>query len=158
VVNLYAVALDAHRYELFEQIFTPDIRIDFGGGAAWSDRKTLQDGFKAIHAVFSATQHIVSGHAILQSGEGAHCLSYVHARFLRPIEGKLAVFDSTGWYDDALVRTDEGWRIKDRVSRMVSATGDHRVMQAMPGVDTDFQLLSLAGEADAGRVGFFSAV
>lgn len=39
---------------------------------------------------------------------------------------------------------------------MVSATGEHRVMQAMPDVDTDFKLKSLATEAEAGRVAFFA--
>lgn len=152
VVNLYAVATDSHRYDLFERVFTPDVRIDFGGGAAWTSREQLMQGFKAIHAVFSATQHIVSGHTSIVDGDEAHCVSYVHARFLRDIPD--GVFDSTGWYDDQLVRTAEGWRIKDRVSRMVSATGNHRVMQAMPDVDTNFNLLSLFGEAAEGRVRF----
>lgn len=156
VLNLYAVALDSHRYDLFEKVFTPDVRIDFGGGAAWTSRAALESGFKAIHAVFAATQHIVSGHAIEVDGDRARSLSYVNARFMRDIDGKRAVFDSTGWYDDALIRTPEGWRIKDRVSRMVSATGEHRVMQAMPDVDTDFKLKSLAAEAEAGRVAFFA--
>lgn len=156
VVNLYAVALDGHRYDLFEQVFTPDVRIDFGGGAEWSSRSALQEGFLAIHAVFSATQHIVSGHATMVDGDKACCLSYVYARFLRRLEDGLGVFDSTGWYDDKLVRTEQGWRIQHRISRMVAATGDHRVMQAMPGVNTDFQLFSLADEASAGRIGLLS--
>lgn len=155
VVNLYAVALDSHRYDLFEHVFTPDVRIDFGGGAAWTGRDQLVQGFKAIHAVFSATQHITSGHASVIEGDTARCLSYVHARFLRDIPDGL--FDSTGWYDDQLVRTGDGWRIKDRVSRMVSATGNHRVMQAMPDVDTNFNLMSLYVESAAGRVRFLGA-
>lgn len=158
VVNLYAAALDAHRYELFDDVFTEDVVIDFGGGAAWTDRASLAAGFRAIHAVFSATQHMVSGHSIKLGSHGGACLSYVHARFMRPIEGNPGIFDSTGWYDDTLVRTKVGWRIKSRVSRMVSTSGDYRVMQAMPGVDTNFKLLSLAGEAEAGRVAFFGAV
>lgn len=79
----------------------------------------------------------------------------MRAHFLRRIDNKLCVFDSTGWYDDALIRTPRGWRIKDRVSRMMSANGDHRVMRAMPDVDTNFRSKSLAEEAEAGRVLFF---
>ena len=125
------------------------------GGAGWTDREALKAGFKAIHAVFDASQHIVSGHAILFKGETAACLSHVNARFIREIDGQRAVFASTGWYDDKLVRTPEGWRICERLSRMVTASGDLRVMQAMPGVDTNYAFYALAAEAAAGRVAFF---
>ena len=156
VINLYAVAVDSHRYELFERIFAEDIRCDFGGGAAFTDRTTFAATFKDIHAVFSATQHITSGHAITIDGDRANCLSYVHARFRR--DGEEGFFESTGWYDDGLVRTRDGWRIKDRTSRMVSYNGNPRVMQAMPGVDTNYVLQSLYEEADAGRLSFFQTV
>lgn len=155
VINTYAVAVDAHRYELFEQVFSEDIRCDFGGGAAFTDLETLISGFKAIHAVFAATQHITSGHSVAVNGDLANCLSYVTARFRREIEGAPCVFESTGWYDDVLVRTATGWRIKERTSRMVSHGGDIRVMQAMPGVDTNYQLLALSNEDRAGRIKFF---
>jgi hypothetical protein len=154
VINLYAVALDSRRYDLFPQIFTEDVRCDFGGGAAWTDRASLMLAFDAIHAGFAATQHIVAGHTIRIDGSDAWCVSYVNARFLKAIDGKTAVFESTGWYDDRLRRTDAGWR----TSRMVSAGGEHRVMQAMPEIDTEFVLLSLADEAAAGRVAFFAGL
>ena len=154
-VNLYAMAVDSHRYAMFEQVFTHDIRCDFGGGAAFTDRAQLMSVFADIHAVFDATQHMTSGHAIKVQGEKAKCLSYVSGRFRRAIEGEHCMFESTGWYDDSLVQTDEGWRIKERTSRMVSYAGDVRVMQAMPGVDTEYDLVSLYGEAQGGRVRFF---
>lgn len=156
VINLYAIAVDSHRYELFDRIFTEDIRCDFGGGAAFTDRATLSSVFKDIHAVFSATQHLTSGHAITVDGDSAYCLSYVYARFRREVEGADSLFESSGWYDDLLVRSANGWRIKDRTSRMVSYSGDIRVMQAMPGVDTNYHLASLFHEADEGRVAFLT--
>ncbi|MDB5726687.1 MAG: hypothetical protein JWQ16_3441 [Novosphingobium sp.] len=157
VINLYAVAVDAHRYTLFENVFTEDIRCDFGGGAAFTDRQTLCSVFADIHAVFDATQHITSGHAITVDGDRANCLSYVSAKFRRKIDEVDCVFESTGWYDDVLVRTGGGWRIKDRTSRMVTYGGDIRVMQVMPGVKTNYTLSSLASEDKAGRINFFGA-
>lgn len=158
VINLYAVAVDAHRYDLFDQVFSQDVRCDFGGGAAFTDRQTLSAVFAQIHAVFDATQHMTSGHAISLDGDQAHCLSYVTGRFRREIDGTSCVFETSGWYDDMLVRLPEGWRIKDRSSRMLSYTGDIRVMQAMPGVDTNYPLLALSAEAQAGRIGFFESL
>ena len=158
VTNLYAIAVDSHRYDLFDQVFAEDIRCDFGGGAACEGRAILVSMFADIHAVFSATQHVTSGHVVRLDGDRAHCFSYVHGRFRRPIEGKEAVFDSTGWYDDMLNRTPQGWRIKDRVSRMVTYGGDIRVMQAMPGIDTNYVLASLYEEVAGGQSKFFSGL
>jgi len=157
-INLYAIALDSHRYDLFDKVFAEDCRTDFGGGAAFVGRDALKQAFAAIHAPFHSTQHIVSGHSVTADGDRAFCVSYVHGYFSRVIDGHICVFDSTGWYDDQLVRAGTGWLIKDRVSRMVTANGDHRVMQAMPGVDVAFNLLSLGDEGDAGRVAYLKAV
>jgi hypothetical protein len=158
VINLYPIAVDSHRYELFDRIFTEDIHCDFGGGAAFTDRTTLKAVFNDIHAGFAATQHITSGHAIVLNGDRANCLSYVHGFFRRKLDDGEGVFQSTGWYDDELVRTPEGWRIRYRISRMVSYGGDIRVMQAMPGVDTNYVLSALFEEADAGQSKFLQAL
>lgn len=155
LINLYPIAVDSHRYELFDRIFTEDIRCDFGGGAAFTDRATLKSVFKDIHAGFAATQHITSGHAIVLNGDKANCLSYVQGFFRRALNDGEALFFSNGWYDDALVRTADGWRIGYRNSRMVSYGGDIRVMQAMPDVDTNYVLSALFAEADAGQLKFF---
>jgi hypothetical protein len=157
IVNLYAAATDSHRYDLFDAIFTEDVHLDFGAGAAIEGRDILKAAYKDIHAVFAATQHMTSGHVVRFAGEEARCFSYVSARFRRAVEEGAAegVFTSTGWYDDIAVRTADGWRIRHRVSRMVTYGGDLRVMQAMPGVDTNYVLASLADEAEAGRIEFF---
>lgn len=157
ILNLYAVATDAHRYDLFRGIFTEDIHLDFGAGAAIDGIATLMSVYADIHAVFSATQHMTSGHTIAVDGDSARAFSYVSARFRRGLDDGEGLFVSTGWYDDALVRTADGWRITHRVSRMVSYGGDIRVMQTMPGVDTNYVLASLFEETDAGRIGFLRA-
>jgi hypothetical protein len=157
LVNLYAVATDSHRYELFEDIFTEDIHLDFGAGAALDGLAMLMTAYRDIHAVFSATQHMTSGHTVKVDGDEARCFSYVQGRFRRMLEDGEGLFESTGWYDDILVRTPRGWRIKTRISRMVSYQGDLKVMQAMPDVDTNYVLSSLFEEADAGSIAFLRA-
>lgn len=154
IINLYAVATDSHRYHLFEQIFTDDIHLDFGAGAAIDGLASLMLAYQGIHAVFSATQHMTSGHVVDVNADSAWAFSYVSARFRRSLDDGEGLFSSTGWYDDTLVRTAKGWRIDNRASRMVSYDGDIRVMQAMPGVDTNYVLASLFEEADAGRIRF----
>jgi hypothetical protein len=154
MVNLYAVATDSRRYELFEHIFTDDVHLDFGAGAALDGLDILIPAYRGIHAVFSATQHMTSGHVVQVDGDRACCFSYVTGRFRRALDDGEGLFESTGWYDDTLIRTGRGWRIRERISRMVSYQGDIRVMQAMPDVDTNYALVSLFSEADAGRIAF----
>ena len=38
-----------------------------------------------------------------------------------------STWTGTGWYDDELVRTDQGWRIKHRVCRLQGWTGNPNV-------------------------------
>ncbi|WP_052223507.1 nuclear transport factor 2 family protein [Novosphingobium malaysiense] len=158
LVNLYAVATDSHRYELFERIFAHDVHLDVGGGVSIDGLDVLMSSYRDIHAEFSATQHMTSGHTVSIDGDEAQCFSYVCGRFRRVLEGGEGLFEMTGWYDDVLRRTPEGWRIGNRISRMVSFNGDLTVMQAMPGVDTNYVLSALFEEADAGRISFLSKV
>lgn len=154
VLHLYALAVDTQRWALFDQTFTPDVQADFGGGAVWHDLATLKRDFEAIHAPFDATQHVTTNHNVNLQGDRAHCLSYVHGRFIR----NGSMFESTGWYDDRLVLTDGGWRIAERVCRMVWWGGDPRVLETTEGVTVEHKLSSLRTEAHAGRLAFLRSL
>jgi len=104
VVNLYAVAVDCQRWELFDEVFTADAEADFGGPARWPDRASLKRDFAAIHAPFDATQHVTTNHQVVVDGDLAHCISYVVGRFLRRLPEGGGMFESGGWYDDRLLR------------------------------------------------------
>lgn len=158
VVNLYPIALDSRRWELFDRIFTPDIHADYGGGAVWSDLASFKRDFDTIHVPFELTHHATANHAITVSGDGANCLSYVHARFVRHVGGSAGNFyEVTGWYDDELVRTAEGWRIARRVSRSNWANGNPAVLGTVEGI-THVKLNILRDEAAAGNVAFLKAI
>ena len=106
-----------------------------------------------IHAPFHATQHATRGHHVAGEGDRATCLSYVLGRFIREVPGGDNMFESAGWYDDELVRTDGGWRISRRICRMVWWGGNPAVLETAPGVKVEHVLDSLCAEAKAGRVG-----
>lgn len=157
-INLYPFAVDSLVFELFDQIFTEDAFVDFGGPAQWSDLASLKRDFIAIHQPFRATQHKTGNHRVLVRGDEANALSYVHACFVREVGGGGDVYEARGWYDDTLVRTAEGWRISRRIARNVAATGNEKVLQTMPGVTVDLTFDSLSVEAAAGRVAYFEAL
>jgi hypothetical protein len=157
VVNLYPIAVDARRWELFDQVFTADAKADFGGGARWQDRAALKRDFAIVHTPFDATMHTTTNHKVNVRGDEANCISYVHGRFIRDVPGG-NLFESGGWYDDVLVRTPEGWRISSRTCRMVWAAGNPVVLQTMPGVTGEQQLDSLSRAAAAGTVAYLQSL
>jgi hypothetical protein len=156
LVNLYAIAVDTRRWDLFDEIFTSDVHADFGGGAKWSDLPSLKRDFAVVHQPFEATLHVNTNHQVVVHERQANCISYVHGRFTRQVPGG-TLFESCGWYDDVLVQTPEGWRIKARSCRSVWAGGNPVVLQTMPGITGEQQLDSLSREAAAGRIAYLDA-
>jgi hypothetical protein len=158
VINLYPVAVDSLRWDLFDQIFTDDVHTEFGGPAAWNDLTSLKRDFALVHRPFEATQHVTTNHQVLVDGDRANCLSYVHGRFIRHVPQGGHMFESAGWYDDLLVRRPSGWRIKSRSCRTIWSGGNPLVLQTMPGVTGEQKLDSLSREAAAGRISYLNAL
>ena len=157
VINLYPIAVDTRRWDLFDQVFTSDAQTDFGGGARWTDLASLKRDFAVVHAPFEATQHVTTNHQVIGNEREANCISYVHGRFIRQVPGG-NMFESAGWYDDALVRTPTGWRIKVRNCRSLWTGGNPKVLQTMEGVTGEQQFDSLSRDAAAGKLGFLQAL
>jgi ketosteroid isomerase-like protein len=153
VINLYAVAVDTQKWDLFDRVFTDDATTDFGGPVAFSGLATIKATFAAIHEPFSSTMHVTTNHHVEVSGSTASCLSYVHGRFLREVPGEGGMFESTGWYDDLLVRAGEDWRIQRRSCRTVWWGGNPAVLQTTPDVHVEPSLNSLRTDARAGSLG-----
>jgi hypothetical protein len=149
VMNIYPIAVDTQQWELFDVVFTPDAAVDFGGAAKWSDLGSFKKAFQVIHAPFASTQHVTTNHQVLISGLQATCLSYVHGRFIRAVPQGGSLFESTGWYDDRLVKTPDGWRISTRVCRMQWWDGNPAVLETIPGIKVEQVVNSLRGEASA---------
>lgn len=158
VINLYPIAVDALRWELFDQIFTDDVNTEFGGPARWNDLTSLKRDFALVHRPFEATQHVTTNHQVVVNGNKANCLSYVHGRFIRHVSEGGNMFESAGWYDDTLVRSPQGWRIRCRSCRTVWSGGNPLVLQTMPGITGEQKLDSLSREAAAGRVNYLNAI
>jgi hypothetical protein len=157
VVNLYPIAVDTRQWALFDQVFTSDAQTDFGGGAKWTDLASLKRDFAVVHEPFDATQHVTTNHRVSGTEREAACISYVHGRFIRQVPGG-SMFESAGWYDDLLVRTPAGWRIKTRNCRSIWAGGNPKVLQTMDGVTGEQQFDSLSRDAAAGKLEFLKAL
>lgn len=63
------------------------------------------------------------------------------------------LWDGTGWYDDALVRTRAGWRTNRRVCRITWCTGNPAVNETVPGTKFDLTTTALRRKAAADASG-----
>ncbi len=155
-LNLYAAATDMRQWDLFDRVFTEDVECNFGPGMTWSGREALKRDFATVHAPLASTLHITTNRNVVVSGDTANSLSYVLGRFAREFPDGLGTFESCGWYDDLLLRTEAGWRISKRSCRSVTATGNPAVM----GISSreDMPLFSLHGEARAGGLDFLKVM
>jgi hypothetical protein len=158
LINYYPIAVDSQQWELFDDIFTEDVEADFGGAAIWRGLAALKQAFEAIHAPFASTQHATRGHHVVVDGVQATCLSYVHGRFIREVSEGGNMFESVGWYDDALTYTAKGWRIARRSCRTQWWGGNPAVLQTSPDVHVEQVLNSLRSEAREGRIGHLRAL
>jgi len=143
---------------LFDRIFTADVDADYSEAAHWCDLKRFKADFAAFHDPFDSAQHCMMNHVVNVSGATAQAFTYGTWRLVRRAAEGLPLWDGSGWYDDALVRTADGWRIKHRVCRVVWWTGNPLVNEAIPGVKFDLKSIALRREASAGKVGFINAV
>jgi len=157
LINLYALAVDTQKWDLFRRVFTPDVDAEFGSGSHWKDLDSFIRDFGAFHDPFDATQHTMSNHQVVVDGDRANALTYGHWRLIRDVPGG-NMWEGAGWYDDELVRTGAGWRINKRVCRVIWWGGNNAVRQITPDTTFNDDPISLRGEAALGNVAFVNAI
>jgi SnoaL-like domain len=153
LVNLYGLAVDSQQWHLFDSIFTTDVDADYGASSHWTSLADFKSDFAAFHHPFDSTQHTMSTHVVRVDGDRAHSFCNGGWRLVRKAADGGPVWDGTGWYDDALVRTPGGWRIVRRTCRITWWTGNPSVNETIAGVKFDLATSVLRREVDAGNVG-----
>jgi hypothetical protein len=158
IMNLYGVALDAHRWDLFDLVFTDDVVAEFGpAGAAWRGLAEFKRSFAEFHQTLDSHQHTMMGQVVKVEGDKAYAFSYGNWLLVRHAAEGGPTWQGTGWYDDTLVRTDAGWRIGHRVCRLMSWTGNPGVPEPMGDHNPDMDLNVLHTASDAGQIAFLNA-
>ncbi len=158
LLNLYALAVDTQRWDLFDRIFTPDVEGDLGSNAHWRDLSSFKRDFAVFHDPFEATQHTMANHQVALDGDRANTMAYGHWRLIRTMPKGGNMWEGCGWYDDRLVRTAKGWRIRHRVCRVLWWGGNGQVRETIPGVSFEEELSALRREAAAGHVSYLGAI
>jgi SnoaL-like domain len=151
LLNLYAFAIDAKQWHLFDRIFTPDAAVDYPH-QKWDSGAAFRDDFDVAHRVFDATQHLISNVNWLVDGDTGSAVSQAHFHLIRRHTPGGDVAFGGAWYDDLLTRTDAGWRIARRTCRVTWLGGN---AGAIPGFDREaYQLSSMSQGVHDGTLTF----
>ena len=112
VLVRYATGIDRRDWDRFRTCFTDDVEADYGDIGVWHGVDEITAWMTEIHAGCGHTMHRITNVEADVSGDEATSRSYVEALVL--FAGNEAGVRAAGWYDDELVRTDDGWRIARR--------------------------------------------
>jgi hypothetical protein len=113
----YSHAVDTRNWDAFDDVFTPDATIDYTemGGSRGTLSET-KDFLRTVMPHFSSFQHMVATSKVTLNGDTAEGRTICYnPMVIDKGNGETPhVFLCGLWYVDHFVRTDAGWRIKER--------------------------------------------
>jgi ketosteroid isomerase-like protein len=114
----YAVGCDRRDFAAVAACFTPDARAEYSGVRLERGVSHIVAHLEQL-AGFAATQHVIGTHTLDVTGDGATSTSYAVAHLVRAVDDGHELVHRGVSYDDRLVRTPHGWRIAERVHRVL---------------------------------------
>ena len=113
----YATGIDRRDWELFRTCFTADCEADYGEIGVWHSADEITKWMRETHEPCGHTMHRITNPAVVSSATGVAARSYVDAIVM--FGDNQSGTRATGFYDDELVATDDGWKIASRRFTMV---------------------------------------
>lgn len=112
VLLRYATGIDRRDWTLFHTIFTEDCELDYGEIGAWKGADAVTEFMQQAHALAGHTMHRLTNQVITVNGDEAQSRTYIDALIM--LADNSAGVNAAGFYDDELVRTEQGWQIARR--------------------------------------------
>jgi len=112
VLIRYATGIDRRDWPLFRTVFTDDCELDYGEIGTWNGVDAVTGFMEQAHAMAGHTLHRLTNQAIAVDGDKATARTYIDGLIM--FADNDSGVNAVGFYDDALVRTDDGWRIARR--------------------------------------------
>jgi 3-phenylpropionate/cinnamic acid dioxygenase small subunit len=109
----YATGIDKRDWQLFHTCFAGGLRADYGDFGVWSSPAAITAAMEKMHNEVGPTAHRLSNFTITPTPDGASARTYVDA-ILMPKEPDQSAHRAIGFYDDELIKTSDGWKIKHR--------------------------------------------
>jgi ketosteroid isomerase-like protein len=111
VLVRYATGIDRRDWPLFRTVWTDDCELDYGEIGTFKGVDAITEFMDQAHAMAGHTMHRLTNQVIDVHGDTAESRTYVDALIM--IDGNSGV-NAAGFYDDELVRGDDGWRVARR--------------------------------------------
>ncbi len=125
VLVRYATGIDRRDWGLFRTCFTPDVEADYGDIGVWHGVDEITEWMRVTHEPCGHTLHRITNVAVTPVDED-HVLARSYVQALVLFGDNTSGVNAVGFYDDDLVRTDDGWKIAHRqfTTVRVDAVGD----------------------------------
>ena len=137
IVN-YALAFDMQDWLLHRSVFTDEIEMDFtasiGDGLTKMKADEWVEGVKPFFANLEGTQHIAMPLIIKIDRDSAYVRSMLNATHHLPNSYGQSLQTMVGYYDNWLVRTEEGWKITKMVQHITWNEGNWYVFEKAAGL------------------------
>ena len=118
IMNLeadYAYATDTHDADLYASVFTKDGVMDFGDlGLRAQGRENLKKLCSVMHMGFSFAMHCMHNPHIVVNGDTAEGRFYWEAALTWALTNEPVL--ASGRSFEKFARTDEGWKIKEKLT------------------------------------------
>jgi 3-phenylpropionate/cinnamic acid dioxygenase small subunit len=108
----YATGIDRRDWPLFRTVFADDCELDYGEVGSWKGVDAVTEFMQQAHAMAGHTMHRLTNQVITVDGDTAEARTYVDALIM--LGDNISGVNAAGFYDDELVRTDDGWRVTRR--------------------------------------------
>lgn len=122
VVTRYALSFDARDWAMQRACFTDEIEMDFSASIGVGLTRMAADewvgGVRPFFEALPATQHIALVQSITLASDDAQARSLLHAQHYLPNAKGGPLQRMVGWYDNWLIRTRDGWRIRKMVQHV----------------------------------------
>ena len=125
VLHRYFLCMDSWDFDLLDQVFEPGARMRYDAlGGVDSTYPEMVQAFREFNPHFSFMQHMPGQLLIDIDGDSARSTNTLRAIHVQTThtgeENEWVVY---GIYRDLLVRTDAGWRIRERRFKQTRTTG-----------------------------------
>jgi 3-phenylpropionate/cinnamic acid dioxygenase small subunit len=123
----YGLILDGRDWAGLADLFTPDADAFYLDMPACHGYQAIEDTCRRALTPMSATQHLISNVAVRLDGDQAESSCYLQAQHVKTGTPGGDSFIIAGRYDDKLIRTTAGWRIRERRLEQIWTAGNPAV-------------------------------